>query len=112
MNSIFELFHWDVHDKRMEENRHVLRDVQYETETVPISYQTAGVWDEKDGKEILWKTASRSNSSTMYAAGATSGVVRIYNYPCDKPTIKYMTKAENNPVSVSLVPRHFLPFIL
>lgn len=99
MNANFELFHWDVADKRLEENRHLLRDVHFETDHVPISFRTAGVWIDKDEKEILWKAADRSRSSTMYVAGATSGSVRIYNYPCDIPTIQHIEKVDSSAVS-------------
>lgn len=104
MNSNFELFHWDVHDKRIETNRMILRDVHYETETVPVSFQTAGIWSDIDtDKDTLWKTTARSRSNTMYAAGASTGSIRIYNYPCDMPSIKHIARVYNNPVSPVLI---------
>ena len=72
--------------RRLENNRQIIRDLQYESETVAMSYQTSGVWANNEAG-LIFKTADRKG--TMLMVGGDTGVLRLYQYPCDVESIDY-----------------------
>lgn len=76
--------------RRVETNRNFLRDLQFDTETSAMSYATSGVWSDNTNN-VLFNTTDRT--SNLFIAGADTGAVRLYRYPCDVETIKYSKRA-------------------
>ena len=51
-----------------------------------MSYQTSGVWANNEAG-LIFKTADRKG--TMLMVGGDTGVLRLYQYPCDVESIDY-----------------------
>ena len=85
VNNKHDFFYWNMKSKRIETNLNEIKNVQLDTETAPMSFQTSGVWvDNEPG--LVFKTTERSHSNTLFLTGANNGSVRLYPYPCDVET--------------------------
>lgn len=95
INNKHDLFYWNMHGRRIESNRNVLKDTQLTTETAPMSYQTSGVWvDNEPG--LVFKTSERSHNNLLFLTGGNNGSVRLYLYPCDVETNTYYKRVNGS----------------
>lgn len=80
----YELLYWNATTCRQVPTSTQLRDVQWFTNTCPITFNTAGIWPENaDGTDINSCTSSRDNK--LAATGDDFGKVKLYAYPVTQP---------------------------
>ncbi|XP_063993575.1 echinoderm microtubule-associated protein-like 2 isoform X4 [Diachasmimorpha longicaudata] len=80
----YELLYWNAGVCRQIPQSSTLRDVDWETHTCVISFETIGIWPEgADGTDV--NNCARSGDGKLLATGDDFGKVKLFSHPACQP---------------------------
>ncbi|XP_077290985.1 echinoderm microtubule-associated protein-like 2 isoform X2 [Arctopsyche grandis] len=80
----YELLYWNPTTCRQITNTSSLRDVEWDSNTCTLSFQTIGIWPENaDGTDI--NSCESSHDNRLVATGDDFGKVKLFSYPTTQP---------------------------
>jgi WD40 repeat protein/Ca2+-binding EF-hand superfamily protein len=79
-----EILFWSSDTGEQQTPSSTMKDVQWSTDTTPLSWSVQGVWPPyADGTEV--NASARSSAGTSLATADDFGRIRLYRYPCVVP---------------------------